>query len=108
MKISIRKTDKRFTGSDVLRYVVDIKVAYSVPMINGTGRKTIRLKKFQEVRQWCIDTFGMSCERDHYLHLLTSDPDSVNSRWCWHTEFHDTKIYFASEKEANWFKLKWL
>jgi len=28
--------------------------------------------------------------------------------WCWHTNFDNFKIYLRTEKEANWFKLKWL
>lgn len=106
MKITVRKTDKRYTGSDVFGYVVDIKNT-SFAIIHTKLNKSQRITKFQEVRDWCIQTWGMSCEREHYLQMLADEFD-VNTHWCWHTEFYDTKIYLRSDKEANWFKLKWL
>ena len=106
MNITVRKTDKRFTGSDILHYVVDIKHG-SFPVIYNKFSTGQQLKKFQDVRNWCIETWGMSCEREHYLHLLADDVE-VNTHWCWHSEFYDIKIYLRTDKEANWFKLKWL
>ena len=106
MKITVKKTDKRYTGSDIFGYVVDINNS-SFPVIYNKFSKGQKLKKFQDVRNWCIETWGMSCEREHYLHLLT-DEVAVNTHWCWHTEFYDAKIYLRTDKEANWFKLKWL
>jgi hypothetical protein len=106
MKITVRKTDKRYTGSDVFGYVVDIKNT-SFAIIHTKLNKSQKIKQFQEVRDWCIQTWGMSCEREHYLQM-TADDFPTNEHWCWHTEFYDTKIYLCTEKEANWFKLKWL
>jgi len=50
---------------------------------------------------------GASCERDHWLFLNETDAQP-NDRWCWQTDFGNFKIYLCTEKEANWFKLKWL
>jgi hypothetical protein len=112
MKIKIRKTDKRFAGHEHMSYVVDVVSDFNhVPIIAGRGtspRRLDRLKHFHEVRQWCVETWGMSCEREHYLTILETDPTILNPHWCWHTEFYDVKIYLASEKEVMWFKLRWL
>ena len=107
MKIELRKTDKRFTGSDIFTRVVDIKRPRSIGIaIGAPDFRTEKIKVFQEVRDWCITTWGMSCEREHYL-TLRAKGHPVNPHWCWHTEFSETKIYIATEKDANWFLLRW-
>jgi hypothetical protein len=110
MKLQIRKTDARFTGNDIFKYVVDVKTdGTAVPIIGGfQSRIARRMLDFFEVRNWCIQTWSMSCERSIYLDIIGADGRQVNTHWCWHTEFGETKIYLASDKEANWFKLKWL
>lgn len=107
MPVTVRKTDKRFTGGHVFGYVVDVK-ASNERVLGMIQRSAVRYKEFGDVRNWCSETWGMSCERSHYLSMNTALPDDVNTHWCWHTEFDETKIYLKSSKEANWFKLKWL
>ena len=106
MKITVKKTDKRYTWSRIFCYVVYVR-STPFPIIHNKLNKSQKITKFKEVRYWCIQTWGMSCEREHYLQML-SDEFTVNTQWCWHTEFYDTKIYLCTGKEANWFKLKWL
>ena len=110
MKLKIRKTDARFTGNDFFKYVVDVRAdGMSVPIIGGLQQQIARrVLNFIEVRDWCIQTWGMSCERTIYLDILGAEGRQVNTHWSWHTEFGETKIYLSSDKEANWFKLKWL
>ena len=106
MKVTVKKTDKRYTGSNVFGYVVDIRNT-PFPVIHTKLNKSQKFSQFHQVRDWCIQTWGMSCEREHYLQLF-ADGLAVNTHWCWHTEFYYTKIYLHSDKEANWLKLKWL
>lgn len=100
MKFVIKKTDKRHSGNAIFEYVVDIQSP-------GMGRRRDRLQQFLLVREWCWTAMGASCERDHWLFLHDTDAQP-NDRWCWHTDFGNFKIYLCTEKEANWFKLKWL
>ena len=100
MKFVIKKTDKRHTGSTIFEYVVDVQNP-------GMGRRRERIQQFLEVREWCWNTLGASSEREHWLELYQTNQQS-NERWCWHTDFGNFKIYLRTEKEANWFKLKWL
>lgn len=107
LKIEIRKTDKRYTGNQIFKYVVDIKRPRVAAMGgSSTDFRTEKIKLFHEIRDWCIATWGMSCEREHYL-SLTAKKLSANPHWCWHSDFYETKIYLADEKDANWFKLRW-
>jgi len=101
MKVKIRKTDKRHTGHGVFLFVAEVEWP-------GLGRRTERMQGFIELRQWCWETLGMSCEREHWFELYKQNCAVPNERWCWHTDFGNFKIYLRSEKEANWFKLKWL
>ena len=100
MKIKVKKTDKRHSGHDIFLYSVDVEW-------QGIGRRTERLIAFNQVRQWCWETFGPSCEREHWLELDKFKHPVPNERWCWHSDYGNFKIYLRSEKEANWFKLKW-
>jgi hypothetical protein len=97
--IEIRKTDKRHTGHEYFGYVLEIKSNL------GKFDRQLRFSEFNEVRNWVWETYGPSCEREHWLNMNTRFP--VNPHWCWHTEFNELKIYFSTDKEANWAKLRW-
>ena len=116
IKLSIQKTDKRFVGSEILKYLINIENENSSPINfyygSGTGfpnihSRTIKILNFNMIRDWCIQTWGMSCERTLYLDLNLAEIDSINKHWCWHSEGNEFKIYLMSEKDLNWFKLKW-
>lgn len=106
MKTKVTKTDKRYSGHEYFGYVVNIQLD-RVPVIGATNRRVEKIKKLHEVREWCIQTWGMSSEREHWMMLKTAGYTVPNEHWCWHTEFYDNKIYLATEKDANWFKLRW-
>ena len=100
--IEIRKTDKRHAGHDHFAYVLEIK---SNP---GKFDRQLRRFEFNQVREWAWQTYGASCDREHWLNMNENNRFPVNPHWCWHTEFNELKIYFATDKEANWAKLKWI
>lgn len=101
MKVDIKKTDRRHTGYGVFDYVADVQWL-------GIGRRSERMMFFNQVREWTWTTMGASCERDQWIELTKFNQPVPNERWCWHTDFGNYKIYLRTDKEANWFKLKWL
>jgi len=105
MKLTIKRTDKRHTGNKVWQYLAIVERLPVTPYGSPTMiQKAIDLNI---IREWCWTTYGPSCELELWLSL----PDKAvgkNIHWCWHTNFNNFKIYLNSEKEANWFKLKWL
>ena len=108
--IEVAKTDSRHTGSEKFKYFAVVKgnPLTHVSWQGASYAKTVRLQKLEEfdnVRKWCVETWGMSCERS--LYLMMHGSKQLNPHWCWHTEYDNFKIYFASEAEATWFKLKW-
>lgn len=99
--IEIRKTDMRHAGHEHFAYVLQVK--------NNVNRydRQAQHAEFDQVRQWAWTTWGASNERDHWLNMRDADRFPVNTYWCWHTQFYELKIYLATDKEANWAKLKW-
>jgi hypothetical protein len=93
--MKMKKLDKRMTGYGLFTHVADF-----------TYGKEDRLK-FVEARNWCQEQWGNSCEIDLWesYHILR------NPAWCWERgEFNKSyrcRIFLASEKETQWFHLKW-
>lgn len=105
MKLTIKKTDKRHTGSSEWRWLVIIERRPTVGF--GNAALTQKSIDLNEIREWCWQTYGPSCELEFWLRIPEGS-QSRNEHWCWHTNFDNYKIYLRTDKEANWFKLKWL
>lgn len=109
--IEIKKTDGRHTGHNSFAFYAQIKRDYRRPAamsMGGVFRSRVDLiKEYNDLRKWCVDTWGMSCDRTHYLELEPTDAAYLNTHWAWHTEYNELKIYLKSDKEANWMKLRW-
>lgn len=110
--IEIKKTDSRHSGHHIFLYCVNVK-RNPRSWASMSAAKTFQdrkalLEEFNNVRNWCTKTWGPSCERTNYIMLYEHDSTELNTHWCWHTEFENLKLYLSSDKEVNWFKLKWL
>lgn len=81
--------DRRFSGYDRFKFAIEY-------------RSSKDIETYIEHRKWFWDTFGPSCELD--LHYKVSNP---NLDWCWELNQWKTRIYVKSDKEMNWFALKW-
>lgn len=100
--IKIKKIDKRWKGGDLYLY-----------MIHNPGHsiydytKTTRVKKFNEIRDWCHTTWGPSCEVDDVGILF--DDESTYPAWSWTFDAKEgvRRIYFRTEKEYMLAKLRW-
>lgn len=105
MKLTIKRTDKRHTGHQDWLYLVTVE---RQPISAFGSMTTIqKIADLNTIREWCWTTYGPSCELELWLSAADNTP-SKNVHWCWHTNYNNYKIYLRTEKEANWFKLKWL
>lgn len=86
--MNFKKLDKRMNGHLWYKYGVDF-----------TGRET---KLFIEQRLWLWEIYGPSVELEN-VHLMQPTPV-----WAWGWDQYNTRLFFATDKEANWWKLKWL
>lgn len=81
-----KELDKRYTGGYYFDYCIDFYYKQST--------------QFRNVREWCWQTWGPSAE----LRFVTKEEDL---KWAWITDNYRIRIYFKSEAEVNWYKLRW-
>jgi hypothetical protein len=94
------KMDARYTGYPNFKYMVEF---INLHRIN-------RIKAFNDFRDWCVETWGKSVEREQYL--FVDDPRfqgvlQLNPAWCWHTDDHKLNIYLRGDEEKVWAELRW-
>jgi len=82
-----RKLDKRHSGYGEYTYYVDFLYKEN--------------QEFYDMRNWCWDTWGPSCELDMIKNV------STKGEWAWIYDKWRKRILLKSEKEYNWFCLKW-
>jgi len=96
-KFTVNKLDKRHKGYNLFTH-------YIVPVWSSQLKDKL---EFFEWRKWCWDTWGPGMERDIVIDLDSQFWKDNSLRWCWHTNDGAKRLYFASEKELNWFVLTW-
>lgn len=107
MNIKVIKCDRRHTGYQHFDYIVQ-------PKIDSLNFKKLmsldRFMFFNELRNWCWQTWGPSCERSTYIRIAEHEQlvQELNKSWSWNSDHNDLRIYLATEKELNWLKLRWL
>lgn len=79
---------------------------------NGSGRFAYRvefhqLMQFNQVRDWCWETWGSSCELFVAYDDSWESPKQLN--WCWRCDEHPRGmyLYFRTSDEASVYSLKW-
>ena len=92
---AVTKLDRRHKGYNLYTH-------YITPVWSTTLRDKIR---FFEWRNWCWRTWGPGMEREQAMQF--GSKDYAIGRWAWHVDGYSKRIYFASEKELNWFVLTW-
>jgi len=84
--------DRRHSGYTNWKYYIE-------PLVYTSSE---RFRQFHEWRKWCWETYGESMERDRL-----DEEKFHNYKWSWFVYNGIYRIYFKSEKELNWFKLRW-
>ena len=87
ISMKIKKLDKRHTGHGTYKFLVEFN--------------SNQFEKFFEARNWCWETWGPGCEVEN-THKVTHE-----RLWAWQYNEWNTRIYLATDKEANWWKLRW-
>jgi hypothetical protein len=86
--MKIKKLDKRHTGYGTYKFLIEFSQRGD-------------FEKFFEARNWCWETWGPGVEVE-YQHKLNHEIP-----WAWQNNEWNLRIYLATDKEANWWKLKW-
>lgn len=120
MKYEIIRLDGRFTYRDLFGYA--IKFSNRMAVDHGP-------LQFYDALQWFMETYGWSAEIRDYSKMqkwtrqattwmgstrlqstqgvLEQLPDHCNPHWSWTNGYDDLRIYVATEKELNFFQLRW-
>jgi hypothetical protein len=76
--------------------------------IQPVWRSTLADKlQYFEWRAWCWTTWGPGLEREVVLEFGKDMGLGVEPRWAWHVDKYGRRLYFATERELNWFVLTW-
>ena len=94
-KYTIARLDRRHKG---YRYFSH----YAMPVWSSQLSDKL---EFFEWRNWCWTTWGPGYERDTIIEFGAGPYHSC--KWAWHTNDGAKRLYFATEKELNWFVLTW-
>jgi hypothetical protein len=100
--ITFKKIDRRYNGGNWYKYMV----SFTHDSLGYVGAVAETIQEFNQVRQWCIDTWGPSCE----LHdAWAISPTSGYPIWAWETDNSKGKraIYLKTEQECILAKLRW-
>lgn len=112
MKYEIQRLDGRFTYRDMFEYCIK----FGGRMSHGQGPLA-----FTQVQKWFFETYGWSAEIRQYNEIIkwvtTSNrwlkssplelPTECNRHWSWTNGYDDLRIYVKSDKELNFFQLRW-
>jgi len=82
------KLDRRHTGYGDFKYSITFR--------------GIETGKFCEIRNWCWEQWGPSAEIDNREKLV-----NPNLSWAWISDEYRMRIYIATDKEYQWYLLKW-
>jgi hypothetical protein len=82
------KLDRRHLGYGDFKYAINFR--------------TIELNKFCSIRNWCWSQWGPSAEVEYLIKLNGENPG-----WSWVSDQWRMRIYFATDKEYQWYLLKW-
>ena len=111
MKYSIKQLDGRYTHRAFFEYCAEF------------SRNQLGPLDFHNAMAWMIETYGYSAEVRDWRHIRstvearqkfnidTDIPTTVNPLWSWTncivSNSQYLRLYFATDKEVSFFKLKW-
>lgn len=86
--MKLKKLDKRHKGHSMFKYMAEFRYSES--------------EKFYQARNWCWEQWGPSSELN-LMHRI----ESSSQQWGWAVEEFSLRLYVATDKEYQWFILRW-
>lgn len=103
--MKVTKLDKRHNCYRIMKYYVETTLD-----IWGSDA---RIEHFKGWRSWCWETFGPGCETK-WITITPRDAGDNDecrmestTRWAWHTEHGEMRLYFKTDIELSAFLLRW-
>ena len=86
--MKLKKIDRRMNGYGKFKYCINFNYT--------------TVQNFCDIRRWCSEQWGASDDLEFFEKI--KEP---NTAWCWVNDQYTMRIYIATDKEAQWFLLKW-
>ena len=86
--MKLKKIDRRMNGYGMFKYCVNFNY--------------VTVQNFCDIRKWCSEQWGASDDLEFIEKIK-----NPNMAWCWVNDQYTMRIYIATDKEAQWFLLKW-
>ena len=86
--MKLKKIDRRMNGYGMFKYCVNFNY--------------VTVQDFCDIRKWCSEQWGPSDDLEFIEKIK-----NPNMAWCWVNDQYTMRIYIATDKEAQWFLLKW-
>ena len=103
--MKVTKLDRRHNCYNIMKYHVETTFD-----IWGSDN---RIEHFKEWRNWCWEAFGPGTETK----WIVITPREVGNegqccmesttRWAWHTEYNEMRLYFKDDETLSAFMLQW-
>ena len=104
--MKVTKLDRRHTCYNIMAYHVEVTYKH----LWGNDN---RIELFKEWRNWCHKVFGPGCETKWIV--IRAKPAGnegqcqmeSTTRWAWHTEHDEMRLYFKDDETLSAFMLQW-
>lgn len=104
---TVKLLDRRYTGSHYFKY----RIALNGPTEPGDFYSKLELWK--DIRDWCDDTWGHSCEVNiHAIMMNRGRP--TNAKWAWlhrgpsmRQRGNEYFFFLKDDKDLTLFELRW-
>jgi len=107
IKLKFIRLDGRYKGHRYFDHCLSIEFN-SIWDNQQYSKQHEMIKKFNEIRDWCIKNWGTSTELSDYENWYSDIFDfTFNEHWSWSVEERSRRIYLKSDKEKMWTELTW-
>jgi hypothetical protein len=86
--MKLKRLDRRMNGYGTFKYCVNFNY--------------VTTQDFCDIRKWCAEQWGNSDDLEFIEKIK-----NPNTTWCWVNDQYTMRIYLATDKEAQWFGLRW-
>lgn len=102
----VTKLDRRYNCHTIMAYMIEAD-------LDDADGCDLRTEVFKKWRAWCWEAFGPGCETKWIV--VRPYPAGPNgecgmvstTRWAWHTEYNEQRLYFQDEATLSAFMLQW-
>ena len=104
--MKVTRLDRRHNCHGIMKYHVETTYDFM-------GGSDSRIERFKAWRAWCWEAFGPGTETKWIVIRAKPAGDEgqckmeSTTRWAWHTEHNEMRLYFKDDETLSAFMLQW-